>query len=65
MLYSNHVGYAPNQAELKRRSFIIFPIFFEENHSVKVDNDLFVDKLFGLHPYHLYGIYKLVFLSHS
>jgi hypothetical protein len=30
---------------------------------VKVDNDLFVDKLFGLHPYHLYGIHKLVLLS--
>ena len=34
-----------------------------ENHSVKVDKDLFVDKLFGLHPYHLYGIHKLVLLS--
>ena len=34
-----------------------------ENHSVKVDKDLFVDKLFGLHPYYLYGTHKLVFLS--
>ena len=38
-------------------------IVFEENHSVKVDKDLFIEKLFGLHPYYLYGIYKLVFLS--
>jgi hypothetical protein len=30
---------------------------------VKVDKTFFEDKLFGLHPYHLYGIHKLVFLS--
>jgi hypothetical protein len=28
MLYSNHVGYAPNQAGLKRRSVDIFPNYF-------------------------------------
>jgi hypothetical protein len=34
-----------------------------ETHSVKVDKDLFVDKLFGLYPYHLHGTHKIGLLK--